>query len=52
MRLTAKRIDRLLKKPGRYYDGRGFVLQVRNKNNASWLFRYQRDGKEHQLGRP
>jgi hypothetical protein len=50
MRLTAKRILRLLKKPGRYHDGHGLILQVRNPANASWLLRYQKNGKEHQFG--
>jgi integrase len=50
MRLTAKRIARLRKKPGRYHDGHGLILQIRNANNLSWLLRYQRNGKEHYLG--
>jgi integrase len=48
--LTAKRILRLRNKPGRYHDGHGLILQVRSPTNASWLLRYQRAGKEHQLG--
>jgi integrase len=48
--LTAKRIAKFLKTPGKYWDGRGLMLRVRSKTNASWVFRYQRDGKEHQLG--
>jgi integrase len=48
--LTAKRIAKLLKRPGRYLDGHGLVLQVINPNNASWLLRYQRAGREHWLG--
>jgi integrase len=48
--LTAKRIARLLKRPGRYLDGHGLVLQVVNPNNASWLLRYQRDGRERWMG--
>jgi hypothetical protein len=50
MNLTAKRIERLRKRPGRYHDGHGLILQVRSPTNASWLLRYQRNGKEHQLG--
>jgi hypothetical protein len=50
MKLTAKRIARLRQKPGRYHDGHGLILQVRNANNASWLLRYQRHGREHQMG--
>jgi hypothetical protein len=50
MRLTAKRIERSRKKPGRYHDGHGLILQVRGPNNASWLLRYQRGRQEHHLG--
>jgi len=38
--LTAKFVERA--KPGRYHDGHGLYLQVRNRNNKSWLFRYER----------
>jgi hypothetical protein len=53
--LTAKRVARLLvahkkKKPGRYLDGHGLVLQIKNPNNASWLLRYERNGEKHWLG--
>jgi integrase len=48
--LTAKRIAKLLKRPGRYLDGHGLVLQVINPNNCSWLLRYQRAGRERWLG--
>jgi integrase len=48
--LTAKRIAKLLKRPGRYLDDHGLVLQVINPNNASWLLRYQRAGKERWFG--
>jgi len=50
MNLTAKRIAKLLKRPGRHLDAHGLVLQVINPNNASWLLRYQRDGRERWLG--
>ena len=43
--LTAKRIERLRKKPGRYLDGgdvgRGLYLQITD-GGASWLLRYER----------
>lgn len=49
--LTAKRVARLLKKkPGRHHDGHGLILQVTSPTNASWLFRYQRHGRERWLG--
>jgi integrase len=48
--LTAKKVLRLLKRPGRYGDGHGLWLQVRNPRNASWLLRYQRDGQVRTLG--
>jgi integrase len=52
MRLTAKKVAKLLKRPGRYGDGRGLVLEVVSPTNASWLLRYQRGGRErwHGLG--
>jgi integrase len=52
MSLTAKRVGRV-KKPGRYSDGHGLVLQVQEGANGitkSWLFRYQRNGRERWLG--
>ena len=49
MRLTAKRVD-LLKAPGRYPDGNGLYLQIINNTNRSWLFRFERDGKETAMG--
>jgi integrase len=60
MGLTVKRIAKLVnsKEAGRYGDGGGLYLQVpprgekmpRNKPSASWLFRYERDGKERWMG--
>jgi integrase len=50
MALTAKRVLRARKKPGRYLDGHGLMLQVRGPTNASWLLRYQRDGRVRTLG--
>ena len=41
--LTAKKVERI-KAPGRYHDGHGLYLQVRNGNNKSWLLRYERAG--------
>jgi integrase len=49
MALTVRRVARTMK-PGRYGDGGGLWLQVVNARNRSWLFRYERDGKERVLG--
>lgn len=53
MALTAKRVTALRKKPGRYLDGgdlgRGLYLQV-TPGGASWLFRYERSGRERWMG--
>ena len=49
MALTTKQIENL-KKPGRYADGDGLLLQVRSATNKSFVFRYKRDGKEHFVG--
>ena len=54
--LTAKRVLRALKRPGRYGDGFGLYLHVHPKrpskrqSSASWVLRYQRNGREHMLG--
>jgi integrase len=56
IKLTAKRVEALLKKPGRYRDNgdeggvRGLLLVVVNKVNASWQLRYERNGRERWLG--
>jgi integrase len=47
--LTAKKVERV-KAPGRYHDGHGLYLQVRNANNKSWLLRFERGGVERWLG--
>lgn len=48
MKLTAKQIAKLIRsgKKGKYPDGHNLYLQIQNRNNASWVFRYERDGKE------
>ena len=50
--LTAKRIAQLLKQPGRYRDEqvKGLLLDVAGPNNASWVLRFERDGKERWMG--
>ena len=50
MRLTAKRVLKALKAPGRYADGDNLYLQVSRPGKASWLLRYARDGRERMLG--
>jgi hypothetical protein len=50
MKLTAKRVLRFLKKPGRYPDGSNLYLQVVTPGKASWLLRYAHDGRERMLG--
>jgi len=50
MPLTAKKLTKLLKKPGRHHDAHGLILQVVGPNNASWLLRYQRNGRERWAG--
>ena len=49
--LTAKKVERL-KIPGRYPDGHNLYLQVGETGGKSWLFRFERDGRErwHGLG--
>jgi hypothetical protein len=53
MKLTVKRIERYVTRPGRYADGgrSGLVLQVISRTNASWIFRYQR-GINPATGKP
>jgi integrase len=48
-RLSAISIARA-KEPGRYYDGGGLLLQIGPTGTKSWLFRYQRDGRERRMG--
>ena len=48
-KLTALKVKNLTA-PGRYGDGGGLWLQVRDSHRRSWLFRYARDGKARQMG--
>src|SRR5947209_8451110 len=50
MQLTAKRILKARKHPGRYADGAGLYLQITGLNAASWILRYERDGVERWFG--
>jgi integrase len=49
-KLTSKRVTKALKRAGKYPDGHGLVLVVKNVNNANWNLRYQRDGRERWYG--
>lgn len=48
-RLTAIKVTRL-SQPGRYPDGGGLYLQVSKWRTKAWLFRFERDGRERQMG--
>lgn len=48
-KLTVLGIKRLTK-AGRYGDGGGLWLQVRDAEHRSWLFRYKLHGKPRQMG--
>jgi integrase len=39
-----------LTEPGRYYDGSGLSLQIAPGGAKTWLFKYQRDGRERMMG--
>ena len=46
-RLTALRVTRL-NRPGRYADG--LYLQISQWRTKSWLLRFERNGRERQMG--
>ncbi|EKD96633.1 MAG: phage integrase family protein, partial [uncultured bacterium] len=48
-KLTALKVARL-SKPGRYGDGKGLCLQITKTGVKSWVFRFERDGKERFMG--
>lgn len=48
-KLTALKVKSLVE-PGRYGDGDGLWLQVRDAQHRSWLFRYTRHGRARQMG--
>jgi integrase len=47
--LTVKKIEKLIQS-GRHRDERGLYLQVKSPSNRSWIFRYEKDGRERQMG--
>jgi integrase len=48
-RLSALRVSKASTQ-GRYSDGGGLYLQVSTSGTRAWLFRFERDGKERQMG--
>jgi integrase len=48
-RLTARSVEAKTAR-GRYADGGGLFLQVSKWGTKSWIFRYQRDGRERHMG--
>jgi integrase len=50
VKLTAKRVLKFIKKPGRYGDGDGLYLQVNTPGRGSWILRYERNGRERAMG--
>ncbi|MFG1339586.1 tyrosine-type recombinase/integrase [Xanthobacter autotrophicus] len=48
-KLTVKRVAGL-KDAGRYGDGQGLTLQVTATGTKSWLYRWERDGRERCMG--
>lgn len=49
MALTLKLVEKLFV-PGRYLDEHGLYLQVLSPTNRSWLYRFERDGRERWMG--
>jgi integrase len=51
-KLTAKRVAKLLSKGelGNFHDGNGLRLEIRSANSASWVSRYELNGREHWMG--
>src|SRR5208283_126671 len=47
--LTARNIE-TAKEPGRYSDGNGLYLVVRQGGSRQWMFLYRRDGKLREMG--
>lgn len=50
MALTLKLVERALQKPDRYCDRHGLYLEVGRVGRGSWLFRFQRGGRERWMG--
>jgi hypothetical protein len=48
-RLSTRTVEAKLKR-GRYGDGGGLFLQVSKWETKSWVFRWERDGRERHMG--
>jgi hypothetical protein len=48
-RLSSLKVERA-REPGMLADGDGLYLQVTRSNARSWIFRYFRNGKSHEMG--
>jgi integrase len=48
-RLRAKQVENA-KRPGYHADGGGLYLQVSESGSKSWIFRYQLNGREREMG--
>lgn len=48
-KLTVKKVQ-ALKEAGRYGDGGGLFLQVTPTGTKSWIYRWERDGRERMMG--
>lgn len=48
-RLSALKVAQM-RRPGMYADGDGLYLQVTSPTARSWIFRYSRSGKKHEMG--
>jgi hypothetical protein len=48
-RLSSLKVARV-REPGMFADGDGLYLQVTRANARSWIFRYSRNGKSHEMG--
>jgi integrase len=49
-KLSATGVKAALRKPGRYSDGDGLMLEVRNADSGSWVLRAQKNGKRRDIG--
>jgi integrase len=49
-KLSALKVERLKKTPGFYGDGGGLYLQVTSKEAQSWIFKFQRKGRQRMMG--
>jgi len=48
-KLSARAVESVSKR-GRYSDGGGLVLQISKWGTKSWIFRYERDGRDRHMG--